>query len=79
MLPIKKEVFGQPLGSNYLEDDLIGLQSLTVDSAGQGRVEALGQPFAYRQLLRNHLIFCVVLQNLRRGAKKQRGMQRQQD
>lgn len=69
VLPIKKEVFGQPLGSNYLEDDLIGLQGLAVDPAGQGGVEALGQPFAYRQLLGNHLVFCIVLQNLRQDVK----------
>lgn len=65
--PVQKEVFGQPLGSNDLEDDLVRLQGLAVDPAGQGRVEALGQTFAYRQLLGNHLVFRIVLQNLRRG------------
>lgn len=69
VLPVKKEVFGQPLGSNDLEDDLVGLQGLAVDPAGQGGVEALGQPFAYRQLLGNHLVFCIVLQNLRQDVK----------
>lgn len=69
VLPIKKEVFGKPLGSNDLEDDLVGLQGLAVDPAGQGGVEALGQPFAYGQLLGNHLVFCIVLQNLRQEVK----------
>lgn len=63
-VPVQKEVFGQPLGSDDLKDDLIGLQGLPVHPAGQGRMEALGQPFAYRQLLRDNLILCVVLQNL---------------
>lgn len=69
--PVKKEVLGQPLGSDDLEDDLVGLQGLTVDSAGQSGVEALRQPFAYRQLLRNHLVFGIVLQNLRKDVKKE--------
>lgn len=64
VLPVKKEVFGQPLGSNDLEDDLVGLQGFPVHPTGQGGVEALGQPLAYRQLLWNHLVFCIVLQNL---------------
>lgn len=65
-IPVQKEVLGQPLGPDDLKDDLIGFQGLPVDSTRQGRVEALGQPFAYRQLLGNNLIFCIVLQNLRR-------------
>lgn len=63
-LPIKKEVFRQPLWSDNLKDDLICFQGLAVDPTGQCRMEALGQPFAYCQLLGNHLIFCIVLQNL---------------
>lgn len=69
VLPIKKKVFGQPLRSYDLEDDFIGLQGLAVDPARQGRVEALGQPFAYRQLLGNHLVFCIIMQNLRQDLK----------
>lgn len=68
-LPIKKEVLGKPLWSDDLEDDLVRLQGLAVDPAGQGGVEALGQPFAYCQLLGNHLVFCIVLQNLRQEGK----------
>lgn len=64
LLPIKKEVFGQPLWPDNLKDDLICFQGLAVDPTGQRRMEALGQPFAYCQLLGNHLIFCIVLQNL---------------
>lgn len=69
VLPIKKEVFGQPLWSDDLEDDLVRLQGLAVDPAGQGGVEALGQPFAYCKLLGDHLVFCIVLQNLRQEGK----------
>lgn len=65
-LPVEKEVFGQPLGPNDLENDLIGLQGLPVHPAGQGGVEALGQPFAYRQLLRDNLVLRIILQNLRK-------------
>lgn len=68
-LPVKKEVFGQPLWSDNLEDDLICFQGLAVDPTGQRRMEALRQPFAYCQLLGNHLVFCVVLQNLPRELK----------
>lgn len=69
VLPVEKEVFGQPLGSNDLENDLVGLEGLAVDPAGQGRMEALGQPFAYRQLLGNHLVFRIILQNLRKDTR----------
>lgn len=68
-IPVKKEVFGEPLGSDDLEDDLVRLQGLAVDPAGQGGVEALGQTFAYRQLFGNHLVFRIVLQNLRQDIK----------
>lgn len=68
--PVKKEIFGQPLGPNDLEDNLVGLQGLAVDAAGQSWVEALSEPFAYRQLFGNHLVFCIVLQNLRREEEK---------
>lgn len=64
ILPVKEEVFGQPLWSDDLKDDLVCFQGLAVDSTGQCRMEALGQSFAYCQLLGNHLIFCIVLQNL---------------
>lgn len=69
LLPIKKEVLGQPLWSDNLKDDLVCFQGLAVDPTGQRRMEALGQPLAYCQLLGNHLIFCIVLQNLGEGLK----------
>lgn len=64
ILPVKEEVFGQPLWSDDLKDDLVCFQGLAVDSTRQCRMEALGQSFAYCQLFGNHLIFCIVLQNL---------------
>ena len=63
-LPVDEEILGQPFGPDDLEDDLVGLQGLEVHPAGQGRVQALGQTFANRQLLRNHLVLCIVLQYL---------------
>lgn len=62
--PIEEEVLGQPFWSNDLEDDLVGLQGLAVDPAGKGRMQALGQPLAYCQLLGHNLVFGIVLQNL---------------
>lgn len=37
-LPVNEQILGQPFCANDFENDLIGLQSLEVYTAGQGRV-----------------------------------------
>lgn len=62
--PVEEEVLGQPLWSDDLEDDLVGLQGLAVDTAGESGVQTLGQPLSYGQLLGHYLVLGIVLQNL---------------
>lgn len=49
--PVNEQILGQPFGSNDFEDDLISFKSLEVHSAGQCRVQALGQTLPYDQPL----------------------------
>lgn len=62
--PIKEKIFRQALWSNDLEDDLVGLQGLAVNPAGQRRVEALRQTLPNCQFLGHNLVFAIVLQYL---------------
>lgn len=63
-LPVKKQIFSQPLGTDDLEDDLIGLQGLAVDTAGQRWVKALSQTLANGEFLGHNLVLGIVLQYL---------------
>lgn len=51
VLPVNEQILGQPFCSDDLEDDLVGLQSLEMHSAGQSRVQALSQALPYDQPL----------------------------
>lgn len=68
-LPVNKEVLGQPFCSNDFKYDLIGLQSLEVNSAGQSRVEALGETLPNDQPLGQEGVAKVTLQGLKDRVK----------
>ena len=63
-MPVDEEILGQPFGPDDLEDDLIGLQSLEVHSAGQRRVQALCQALPDDQPLGQQGVAQVTLQRL---------------
>lgn len=63
-LPIQEKILRKAFWSNDLEDDFVGLQGLAVNTAGQRRVEALGQTLSNSQFLRHNLILAIVLQDL---------------
>lgn len=50
-VPVDKQVLGQPFCSNYFKNDLVGLESLEVHSAGQCWVQALGKTLPNNQPL----------------------------
>lgn len=61
---VEKQVGEEPLCSNTIEDGIVHIQGLEVDTRGKVRVEALGKTFAYCQLKRNDGILSVGQENL---------------
>lgn len=64
-LPVNKQILCQPFGADDFKNDLIGLQSLEVNSAGQSWVQTLGEAFPDDQPLRQEGVAEVTLQSLK--------------
>lgn len=63
-LPVNEQILGQPFCSDDFKNDLVGLQSLEVYAAGQGRVQALSETLPYDQPLGQKRVAEVTLQSL---------------